>query len=86
MHKFNFGTIHSQTICQQSHSKPCVECYGILSIAQTIVENGFVVMSTAFWDAFPGVKYSAEVACCRFLQMPLVYIIVGEQKCGRSLG
>ena len=34
----------------------------MLSVAQAIVENGFVIMSTAFWDAFSGVKYSAEVA------------------------
>ena len=57
----------------------------MLSVAQAIVENGFVVMSTAFWDAFSGVEYSAEVAHRRFLQMPLVCIIVGEQKSGRSV-
>lgn len=57
----------------------------MLSIAQTIVKNGFVVMSTAFQDVFTGVKYSIKVACHRFQQMFLVCIIVGEQKSGRSL-
>ena len=57
----------------------------MFSIAQTIVENGFVVMPIAFQDVFTGVKYSTEVAHHRFLQMFPVCIIVGEQKSGRSL-
>lgn len=42
-------------------------------------------MSKAFREVFPGIKYSAEVARRRFLQMPLVCIVLGDQKSGQSL-
>ena len=42
-------------------------------------------MSKAFHEAFPSIKYSAEVAHRRFLQMPLMCIVVGDQKSGQSL-
>ena len=74
-----------QTICQQQHTKPCKECDALLSVANCIVKNGFMIMSKAFHEAFPGIKYTAEVARQRFLQMPLVCIVVGYQKSGQSL-
>ena len=57
----------------------------LLSVANCIVKNGFITMSKAFHEAFPGIKYTAEVARQRFLQMPLVCIVVGYQKSGQSL-
>jgi len=76
-----------QTICQQQHTKPCKECDTLLFVANYIVKNGFISLSKAFHEAFSSVKYSAEVARRRFLQMPLACacIVVGDQKSGQSL-
>ena len=57
----------------------------LLNIAQTVIDDGYVVLSEAFCNAFPGVKYSAEVAWLKLLQMPLVSIVVGIPSTGRSL-
>lgn len=51
---------------------------------QGVVENGFVTISEVSCKAFPH-KYSAQVVCWKFLQMPLVCIVVGHQKPGQSL-
>jgi len=74
-----------QTICQQQHAKPCKECDALLFIANYILKNGFISLSKAFHEVFPSIKYSAEVAHRRFLQMPLMCIVVGDQKSGQSL-
>jgi len=54
-------------------------------LCHCIVTNGFISLSKAFHEAFPGIKYSAEVARRRFLQMPLVCIVMGDHKSGQSL-
>ena len=41
-------------------------------------------MSEAFRKPFPAIKYTAEVACRKFHQMPLVNIIVGDPSSGTS--
>ena len=53
-------------------------------VAQSIVDNGYVIMSKAFRQSFLTIKYTAEVARRKFLQLPLVNIIVGDPLSGRS--
>ena len=74
-----------KTVCKKDHCSPCTECDSLLSIAQTIVDSGYVVLSEAFRNAFLEIRYSAEVARHRLLAMPLVSIVVGSPSTGRSL-
>ena len=74
-----------KTVCTKNHCTPCMECDSLLNIVQTVIDDGYVVLSEAFRNAFPGVKYSAEVARRKLLQMPLVSIVVGIPSTGRSL-
>ena len=41
-------------------------------------------MSEAFRRSFPAIKYTAEVAYRKFVQMPLVNIIAGDPSSGTS--
>ncbi len=71
-----------KTICANSHP---TQCDSLLISANSILENGSGILSEIFRKAFPGTKYTAEVAKRRFLQMPLVTILVGDPSSGRSL-
>ena len=51
-----------KNVCTRNYSTPCTECDSLLNIAQTIIDNGYAVLSEAFRNAFPGIKYTAEVA------------------------
>lgn len=72
-------------VCERNHPSSCTECNSLLTVAQQVVDNGHAVMSASFQNAFPKVKYSAEVARRRLLQMPLVSIVVGNPSTGTSL-
>ena len=74
-----------KTVCTRNHSTSCTECSSLLNIAQTVIDNGYTVLSEAFGNTFPGIKYTAKVARRRLLQMPLVSIVVGIPSTGRSL-
>ena len=41
-----------KTVCKKDHCSLCTECDSLLSIAQTIVDSGYVVLSEAFRNAF----------------------------------
>lgn len=73
-----------RSFCMQGHSTDCTECDSLLMVAQSIVDDGYVIMSEAFRKSFPTVKYTAEIARRKFLQMPLVNIIVGDPSSGKS--
>ena len=73
-----------RTVCTQKHPPTCIECNCLLMVAQNIVDNGYVTMSEAFRRSFPAIKYTVEVARRKFLQMPLVNIIVGDPLSGIS--
>lgn len=70
-----------RTVCTQKHPPTCVECDCLLMVAQNIADNGYVTMSEAFRRSFPDIKYTAEIARRKFLQMPLV---VGDPSSGTS--
>lgn len=70
---------------KRCHCTPCLECNNLLSVAEAIIESGFVIMSEAFRKAFPDIKYSAEAAHRKFFQMPLVCIVIGDGASGRTV-
>ena len=70
-----------RTVCTQKHPPTCIECDCLLMVAQNIVDNGYVIMSEVFRRSFPAIKYTAEVARHKFLQMPLV---AGDPSSGTS--
>ena len=63
---------------------PCKKCNGMLTVAQIVLDNGYCMLSEAFKTVSPGVKYTAEHARRKLLQMPLVSINIGEQNSGKS--
>ena len=70
--------------CSLKHDSTCTSCTSFLSIANTIIENGFVLMSKAFRSAFPTLSYHPQNARRRLLRMPLVALRVGCPKSGLS--
>lgn len=74
-----------KSFCSKKHCTPCIDCDALLGVAETILEYGFCVQSEAFKHAYPSVRYSAEVARRKLLQMPLVSIMVGDPHSGKSL-
>lgn len=77
--------IARKIVCSRNHNISCTECDSLLTVAQSIVDAGYAVLSEAFRTAFPKIKYTAEVARRRLLQMPLVSIVVGNPSTGTSL-
>ena len=59
-------------------------CPPLLSVAQKVIENGFVQLSQAFRSAFPHVAYHSHSAKRRLLQLPLVALRVGQPQSGLS--
>ena len=65
--------------CSTNHVRPCSsECYGVLMIDKTVLEQGYCSLSEAFNLTSPGVKYTAEHARRNVLQMPLVSIRIRD--------
>ena len=71
--------------CANKHNTPCSKCASFLTIAHSILKDGYVVMSEAFRNTFPHIKYTAEAARRKLFQMPLVCIVVGDVKSGQSV-
>ena len=74
-----------KTVCTCTHLTGCKACDSFINVAKLILKNGFVVRSEAFRNAFSSIKYSAEAARRKLLQMPLVSIVVGNSATGKSL-
>ena len=70
--------------CSLVHNPTCTSCTSLLSIAKSILENGFVLLAKAFRSAFPNVTYHTENAKRRVLKMPLAALRVGCPKSGLS--
>ena len=66
------------------HRQPCTSCESLLSIARSVLENGFVVLAQAFRSAFPNVTYHTSIAKRRVLKMPLAAVRVGLPRSGVS--
>ena len=58
------------------------ECPGLLFVANSIVAERYVKLSTAFCSAFPGVTYHAKNAKRKLLKMPIAALRVGTAASG----
>ena len=63
---------------------PCSVCEGLITVGKSVLENGYILLSEAFKLASPGVKYSAEHARRKLLQLPLVAIRIGNPVRGQA--
>ena len=70
--------------CLATHAKPCSVCNGLSMVGRSVLEEGYCILSEAFRLAPPRVKYTAEHARRKFLQMPLVAVRIGDPTRGQS--
>lgn len=68
--------------CKKKHAQTCIECNLLISVAQHILENGFILLKQAFEMCSPGVTYTSSHARRKLLQMPLAAIGVGLKSAG----
>ena len=73
-----------QAYCSNHHNSPCSKCESMLHVAQVVLTEGYYSLSQAFNVVSPGVKYMAEKARRKLLQMPLVSVCIGSPASGRS--
>ena len=66
------------------HSPSCTSCASLISIAEDVLKNGFVVLAKAFRSAFPSIIYHTCSAKRRVLRMPLAAVRVGAPESGVS--
>lgn len=77
--------LHTRAVdCQDCHKQPCVQCSGLLSVGSCILEEGFMLLSIAFKQAFPNQTYKSDIAILCLLQMPLVSVRIGTPESGRA--
>ena len=76
--------LYLPTYCSRMHRQTCTSCESLLSIARSLLENGFVVLAQAFRSAFPNVTYHTSIAKRRVLKMPLAAVRVGLPRSGVS--
>ena len=69
--------------CSARHASPCV-CHSLIEVGKVILDKGYCNLSDAFRRTSPTVKYSAEHARRKFLQMPLISVCIGDPAKGQS--
>ena len=62
----DYVSVHNRD-CEIHHVQPCKHCKGMLSVAFSVLENGFVALSKAFHLAFPDQSYKIDIALARTL-------------------
>ena len=70
--------------CSANHARPCSGCDASIKVGKAVLKEGYCVLSEAFRLTSPGVKYTAEHARRKFLQMPLVSIRIGDPSKAQS--
>ena len=71
--------------CLHTHTpQPCTDCTKMLNVAKSILQGGYCTLKDAFQMISSEVKYTAERARRKLLQMPLVSIRVGKPNDGNS--
>ena len=70
--------------CSDTHQNSFTKCSGMLEVASIILEQGYCILSDAFRLVSPTVKYTADHAKRKFLQMPLACIRIGDLLKGKS--
>ena len=68
--------------CKKKHAQTCIECNLLISVAQRILESGFILLKQVFEMCSPGVTYTSSHARRKLLQMPLAAIGVGVKSAG----
>ena len=63
--------------CEIHHVQPCKQRKGMLSVAFSVLENGFVALSKAFHLAFPAQSFKIYIALARLLHLPLAVVRIG---------
>ena len=69
--------------CAAKHTQPCIDCTGMLSIANLVITEGYCKLSIAYKNTFPTLTYKADIARLKVLQMPLACIRVGSPEKGQ---
>ena len=67
-----------------SYKSPCIQCEAMLHVATLVLSKGYLSLPCAFSIISPGVKYTAEKAQWKLLQMPLIAIRVVSPASGKS--
>ena len=70
--------------CEETHMQPCSKCHKVLSVALQVLNEGYMLLSSAFKQAFPDQTYKSDIAISRLLQMPLASIRIGAPESGRA--
>lgn len=70
--------------CSSSHVPPCISCSRCLKVIEIVYEQGYCILSEAYKLVSEVVKYTAERARNKLLQMPLVAIRIGDPDTGYS--
>jgi len=70
--------------CRMKRSSDCKECFGLQSVATSMLENGFVKLADIFRAAFPGRTYHSHSAKRRLLRLPLAALRLGNTDSGQS--
>ena len=69
-------------MCDNKHNQPCVVCSGMIDVAQTVLDKGFLKLKSAFKMVSPDITYTALHARRKLLQIPLVSLGIGDQSKG----
>ena len=69
-------------VCKTHHKQPCGKCCGLLEVARTVLEKGFMTLKSAYEIAHPGATYKSTLAKRYLLQMPLASVGAGSPRQG----
>ena len=69
-------------VCCKRHVQPCSLWFGMLKVAQKIIEDGYMKLKVAFEIVSPNVTYTVLHARRKLLQMPLATLGIGERSKG----
>ena len=69
-------------VCKTHHKQPCGKCCGLLEVARTVLEKGFMTLKSAYEIAHPGATYKSTPAKRYLLQMPLASLGAGSPRQG----
>lgn len=69
--------------CSSMHSRPCSLCTPLITVGKIVLDKGYCLLSEAFRKTAPRIKYVADHARRKFLQMPLFSVRVGDPKSGQ---
>ena len=69
-------------VCKTHHKQPREKCCGLLQVAGTVLEKGFMALKSAYEIAHPGTTYESTLPKRYLMQMPLASIGAGSLRQG----